>query len=73
MMHSILRLRADYDSREVKIFNVKARGTREADRIADRYAQENGFKYWDLQYWRYTSSAPRLVRGKRGLYITERG
>ena len=68
-MNSILTLRADYDSQEIQTLNVSARGTREADRIADQYAQSNGFKYWDIQYQRYAFNAPRLVRGKRGLYI----
>lgn len=68
-MHSVLTLRADYDSSEVKILNVSARGTREADRIADQYALANGFEHWEIKYHRFALNAPRLVRGKRGLYI----
>ena len=63
-MNSILRVRETAFSPVAETFNVAARGYREAETIADKYAQKMGFGYWELNFNDHTHNAPRLVRNR---------
>jgi hypothetical protein len=63
-MNSVLRLRETEFSPVSDILNIAARGHREAETIADRYAQRVGFGYWELNFNDHAQNAPRLVRNR---------
>lgn len=70
-MNSVLRLRESEFSPVSDILNIAARGHREAETIADRYAQKVGFGYWELNFNDHAHNAPRLVRNRDELKRVE--
>lgn len=70
-MNSVLRLRETEFSPVSDILNIAARGHREAEKIADLYAQTVGFGYWELNFNDHAQNAPRLVRNRSELKRVE--
>lgn len=68
-MHSILTLRADYYAPVSETLNLSARGTKEAESIADRYADSRGYGFWELKFNQYSPNTPRLVRNNTELRV----
>ena len=63
-MQSTLTLRAGYYAPTIETLNLDARGPNEAQRIADWYAQSNGYGYWELKFNHYLPNSAKLIRGR---------
>lgn len=63
-MQSLLTLKADYYAPTIETLNLDARGSNEAQRIADWYAQSKGYGYWELKFNQYSPNSARLIRGR---------
>jgi len=63
-MQSTLTLKADYYAPVIETLNLDARGTNEAQQIAEWYAQSKGYSYWELTFNQYSPNSAKLIRGR---------
>jgi hypothetical protein len=63
-MQSLLTLKTDYYAPTIETLNLVSRGSNEAQRIADWYAQSRGYGYWELKFNQCSPNSARLIRGR---------
>ena len=68
-MNSILTLRADTYAPIAETLNLSARGTNEAQKVAEWYAESKDYGYWELKFNKADNDAPRLIRNGNQLRV----
>ena len=63
-MQATLTVKTGYYAPAIETLNLDARGTNEAQRIAEWYTQSKGYGYWELKFNQYSPNSARLIRSR---------